>query len=355
MARYAGEDTVVEKVCRELPDDSAEVLAENMLSSSSEEEDMEPERIGQQPAVGGQEPAVGGQEPSTGFLDKDSMAGWSVIKKRIMTQRNQNWIIVRDKISGTWKFSKIAVFNKVWRGRLLRKMPFRSKFLMYMEEIWGTSLVQGEPEDKVVSESLQVLFEQCKGRLWDLKVGEYSDIVEELPAEMFVKCSFDDFRAQYERVLEWMRSVRNMPYGHEFYKLSKHWVQKIDYHDKLIGRPFVVSRESIRQASHWQPRWVPAAMTKISCHAQGACRFLHAETVPDMDKFYAYAMSTQLEEIRARHVWHAVIGWHFYMHAATSSQSLSESVGSFLQEIRQSRSNQGPPIEAVDSIFTASQ
>ena len=118
MARDAGEDTVVEKVCRELPDDSAEVRAENMLSSSSEEEDMEPEHIGQQPAVGGQEPAVGGQEPSTGFLDKDSMAGWSVIKKCIMTQGNQNWIIVRDKISGTWKFSKIAVFNKVWRGRL---------------------------------------------------------------------------------------------------------------------------------------------------------------------------------------------------------------------------------------------
>ena len=183
MARDAGEDTVVETVCRELPDDSAEVRAENMLSPSSEEEDMEPEHIGQQPAVGGQEPAVGGQEPSTGFLDKDSMAGWSVIKKRIMTQRNQNWIIVRDKISGTWKFGKIAVFNKVWRGRLLRKMPFRSKVLMYMEEIWGTSLVQGEPEGKVVSESLQVLFEQCNGRLWDLAVGEYSDIVEELPAD----------------------------------------------------------------------------------------------------------------------------------------------------------------------------
>ena len=45
MARDAGEDTVVEKVCRELLDDSAEVLAESMLSSSSEEEDMEPEHV----------------------------------------------------------------------------------------------------------------------------------------------------------------------------------------------------------------------------------------------------------------------------------------------------------------------
>ena len=163
---------------------------------------------------------------------------------------------------------------------------------------------------------------------------------------MFAKCDFDDFRAQYERLCEWMCLVKSMPFGHAFYKLSQHWVRRININDELIAQPFVISRVKVHQASRWQPGWVPQKMTKISCNAHGRCMFLYAESTPDMDTFYKYTMSTHIDEIRARKIWHVVVGWHFYMHAATSSESFSEHVGSFLQELRRSRANQGAKIIA---------
>ena len=45
-------------------------------------------------------------------------------------------------------------------------------------------------------------------------------------------------------------------------------------------------------------------------------------------------MSSSLGEIRARVVWHIVFAWHFCVHASTSSESLAESVGSFLSSLR---------------------
>ena len=53
-----------------------------------------------------------------------------------------------------------------------------------------------------------------------------------------------------------------------------------------------------------------------------------------MTRFYQHVLSSSLQEIRCRGVWHAVFAWHFYMHASTSSESLAETVGSFLQSIR---------------------
>ena len=44
-------------------------------------------------------------------------------------------------------------------------------------------------------------------------------------------------------------------------------------------------------------------------------------------------------EIRARRVWHIVLWWRFTVHAAVSTESLAETVGSFLAQINRSQAN----------------
>jgi len=61
---------------------------------------------------------------------------------------------------------------------------------------------------------------------------------------------------------------------------------------------------------------------------------LYANRHPDMMKYYKHAMSTPLREIRSQRVWHILFSWHFYVHVSTASESLAESVGSFLQVFR---------------------
>ena len=57
-------------------------------------------------------------------------------------------------------------------------------------------------------------------------------------------------------------------------------------------------------------------------------------------KMYSYVMTTCISEIRARNVWNIVVGWHYYVHVAISTESLAETVGSFLTALEQSQINQ---------------
>lgn len=96
----------------------------------------------------------------------------------------------------------------------------------------------------------------------------------------------------------------------------------------------------IHGASLWQPRWVPASGTIISVKQHGACSVLSVRKRPDMTRFYSYCMSTPLQEIRCRRIWHIVLAFHVHVHASVASESLAEVVASFLQTVKRRNLNQ---------------
>ena len=56
--------------------------------------------------------------------------------------------------------------------------------------------------------------------------------------------------------------------------------------------------------------------------------------------FYSYCMSTPLQEIRCRRIWHIVLAFHLHVHASVASESLAEVVASFLQTVKRRNLNQ---------------
>ena len=62
-----------------------------------------------------------------------------------------------------------------------------------------------------------------------------------------------------------------------------------------------------------------------------------------MMKLYGYVQRTALSEIRARKIWHINICWQYTVHAAVSTESLAETVGSFLTTIDRSQANLSIP------------
>ena len=90
--------------------------------------------------------------------------------------------------------------------------------------------------------------------------------------------------------------------------------------------------------------------------------FLSAKRSPDMMKMYSYVMTTSISEIRARNVWNIVVCWHYFVHVSISTESLAETVGSFLTALANSKPNQtvrriawGAQLKAVGVKGTGSE
>ena len=77
----------------------------------------------------------------------------------------------------------------------------------------------------------------------------------------------------------------------------------------------------------------------VSTPRYGQVEILQVEKTRDLMRFYQYVMTTVLEEIRCRDVWHIVMAWHFYVHTSVSSESLAEAVGSYLAVTRRHNIN----------------
>ena len=60
-----------------------------------------------------------------------------------------------------------------------------------------------------------------------------------------------------------------------------------------------------------------------------------------MTRFDQHVMTSSLQEMFCRRVWHVVFAWHCLMHVSTSSETLAESVGSLLQYIVRRRNRGG--------------
>ena len=133
----------------------------------------------------------------------------------------------------------------------------------------------------------------------------------------------------------WLQSLEKEPYGHEFYAPKSFLVKAVNTTDNL---PFRVSADKI-DTSHWAHRWIPALPAKASTPRYGKVEILQVEKTRDLMRFYQFIMSTPLEEIRARDVWHIVVAWHFYVHTSVSSESLAEAVGSYLAVTRRHNIN----------------
>ena len=144
---------------------------------------------------------------------------------------------------------------------------------------------------------------------------------------------------EYKSLQQWLRSLKFEPYGFTFFEILDCTVQRLNEQNETFGEPLTIKKIEIIGASHWQPRWHPRPNTIVETVLQGRCLFISARTSPDMMKLYSYVQSTPLCEIRARKIWHIVICWQYLVHVAVSTESLAETVGSFLSQIDKSQPN----------------
>jgi hypothetical protein len=246
--------------------------------------------------------------------------------------------------TGNWIFTPMESYNLHWRKQLLNTLPERHKFLLLGHSLFGPAMVLNLASVRVteLSQPLAAVFEMCRGRFWDRPSSasaSLSNVMKNPPRELSEAISEETFCGEYDRLRQWLRGVDDLPFGHEFFNATGFRVQILDEQDQLLGDPFAISPKEIMDS--WPPRYVPPRGTQITSRTFGRCRLLDVSRSPDMDKFYEYAMSTPLAEIRHRGIWHVIVAWHFYVHAATSSESLAESVGSFLNLFRHRNTNGG--------------
>ena len=84
-----------------------------------------------------------------------------------------------------------------------------------------------------------------------------------------------------------------------------------------------------------------------SARKYGSIQILAAHTEPDLTKFYQYIMSTSVDEIRCREIWHIVVNFQYYVQTAISSEALAEAVGSFLAVTRRHNTNGGMSVKRL--------
>ena len=115
-------------------------------------------------------------------------------------------------------------------------------------------------------------------------------------------------------------------------------VRALGLSGKPVGQPFFIPANQV-DASRWPHRYIPALPVNASTRKHGAVQILEVQRKPYIMKFYYYTMATSLDEIRCLGIWHIVVGWQFYVHTAVSSDSLAESVASFLAVTRRHNIN----------------
>ena len=247
------------------------------------------------------------------------------------------WIIGKNISKQTWTFVQEAKYNKVGRQRLRSKVNDRTRFLLQGDALFGSSLVHGCGNEEYIKSCLAAMREACAGRFWQLPRNEQTLWHKAMPRqqpprEIHDHISLEALALQYARLRAWMQEVSQTQGWHEFYEVQSITLQKKGAPSKAPC--FECSLKDVREASQWPRRYVPGIGTCVRSYTHGLCIIVEVNRSPDMTRFYQHVMSSSLQEIRCRGVWHAVFAWHFYMHASTSSESLAETVGSFLQSIR---------------------
>ena len=218
-------------------------------------------------------------------------------------------------------------------------MPERERFITQVGALFDKELFLDSPLDDL-RQPLAALRQQCMKRIWGLCKNSLSYDIHKVmrtpPEELFVDISVDKLLLQFSRLRSWLQSLERAPYGHEFYEPKSFLVKAVNATGNL---PFRVSANNLPWPSNWAYRWIPPLPVKVSSPRYGKVEILQVEKTRDLMRFYQFIMSTPLEEIRARGVWHIVMAWHFYAHTSVSSESLAEAVGSYFAVTRRHNIN----------------
>ena len=151
---------------------------------------------------------------------------------------------------------------------------------------------------------LASLQKACNTTVWGLKSDSLSydifSIMKHPPSELFLSVSVDQLSQQYGRLRAWLQSLKELPYGHEFYKPTSFLVRILDHvSNEPSGKPFLMDVREV-DTSSWGHRYVPRLPAMASARKYGSIQILAARTDPDLTKFYQYIMSTSVDEIRCR-------------------------------------------------------
>ncbi len=222
---------------------------------------------------------------------------------------------------------------------MVNKFPSRGLFLFHVEQLFGPALALKATPVKDLSASLKALHVACQGRVWGIMKDFVQGVMKSPPDELFAEIPFQIFEVQFERLRQWVQSSRQFPYGHEFSEPHSLTIRRVGVDDEPFGDPFEVARRDIVEASRWPHRFVPELPVTVLLRSHGQCLLEAVSRRHDMIRVYSRLCSTSLYECRCRGIWHIVAAWHFAVHASTSSESLAESVGSFLEVSRRHNLN----------------
>ncbi len=257
-------------------------------------------------------------------------------RRAFLALPRHDWIIVRGKKTGKILCLHSAVHEQLWQTRCVAQMPPREQFIIDVGNLFDKTLFLASPLEDL-RQPLAALHQQCSQRVWGLNRDKLSydinSVMRDPPNELFSDITTDDLAQEYSRLRMWLQSLKDTPYGHEFYVPTSFLVKVVGVDGEPVGQPFHLPPDHI-DASRWPHRHVPRLPTMATARKYGAVQILQVERKPDIMKFYQYTMSTCLREIRCRGIWHIVMGWHVYVHVAMSSESLAESVGSMLGATR---------------------
>ena len=189
-------------------------------------------------------------------------------------------------------------------------MPPREPFITEVGPLFGKELYSTVSLHDL-RQPLASLHKECNGTVWGLQRDSLSydifSVMKDPPAELFLSVSLDDFWQQYGRLRAWLQSLKEQPFGHEFYKPTSFVVQALDHvSNEPSGTPFRIDVREV-DTSGWGHRYVPRLPAMASARKYGSIQILAAHTEPDLTKLYQYIMSTSVDEIRCREIWHIVV------------------------------------------------
>ena len=239
-------------------------------------------------------------------------------------------------------FGTARAYEAMLATRILNHLDARNKFLLFTDHVFHWKLrdallgVVSEPPGglDLSMRALRAIYDACQGNVWGLSKETWNyAVMRDPPEELFHTPTFEMFHAQYQDFLSWVGTFSELPFGYEFFTIRSYTVQRRSPEGECLGKPFVVPREDLEEACRWQ-RYTPKRGTRVTSKRYGHCIFLSVEREPDFAKVYAYVQSRPREEICARKLWNIVVGYQFTTHVSVTTESLAETVGSYLQAIQ---------------------
>ena len=123
-------------------------------------------------------------------------------------------------------------YEHSWRGICVQKMPPRELFVTQIGPLFGKELFSTLALHDL-RQPLASLHKACNTTVWGLQRDslryDIFSIMKHPPAELFLSVSVDQLSQQYGQLRAWLHSLKETPYGHEFYKPTSFLVRILDH------------------------------------------------------------------------------------------------------------------------------